>query len=778
MTTLMRQPGMVFIITIVLLSYAWIYFFQNNEMIREIGVFILQLLGLLVSFIWVYQTYESLKKEKNKERNFWLLLGIGMIPYDAAWLISGYYHLLLRKSAPYPGFDDYLWILAYLIWIIALIYKLRLVLKKTEIIRSLFDISIFMIIVSSLMWEFIFSNIFFNLSGHFLTDSISLAYPLSDLALLFVTILLYFTTRNNSRKTVFTFITIGFAFQIIADVIYVYQSLNGTYTIGGWIDPLWNLTLLLKGAAGLYVLPLKTYSVRRERCFSKIKHHDILSHILILSFLLYMFYHSVEHFTIIEYAFFTVIFIVITRQIIVQHQKETALEELYSLSESLEKQVENKTKELQDALNKVNKMAKYDNLTGLPNRYMLNECLDETLERCKQNNKELAIMFLDLDRFKLVNDTMGHHTGDLLLKEVSKRLRRSVRDEDIVARQGGDEFIILLEDIDKESAAQVAQRIINEFVSPFHLKNKEFFITTSIGISIFPKDGHNQIDIIKSADKAMYVAKERGKNNYQFYRVLTDTVNRKMMLEEGLRRAIAESELDVYYQPQIDLNTGELVGIEALLRWDHPKLGKVSPEEFIPIAEETGLIISIGEWVLREACKQNKMWQAAGYPPIKIAVNVSAYQLQIHDFPGYVEQVLQETEIQPKFLELEITESLMKNVIETRIILNKLKKIGVNIAIDDFGTGYSSLSVLSHLPIDVIKIDRVFINDMLTNTDTSTLVKTMIEMGRNLNITLVAEGIEREEQRKILNDLHCQTGQGYLFSSPVPVEEIEKLLDM
>ncbi|OAH59667.1 hypothetical protein AWH48_00750 [Domibacillus aminovorans] len=778
MTTLLRQPVMVFIIAIIMLSYIWIYFFQNDEIIRETGVFALQLIGVSVSFIWVYQTYDSLKKEKDKESNFWLLIGIGMVPYGVAWLISGYYHLLLRTNAPYPGFDDYLWILAYLIWIIALIYKLKLVLKKTEITRFIFDISIFMIVIISLIWELLLSNVFLNLSGNFLTDAIGIAYPVIDLTLLFVTILLYFTTRNNVRKTIFTFISIGFTFQIIADFIYVYQSLNGSYIIGGWINPLWNLTLLLKGAAGLYILHIKKSSIHEEGYFTKIKHHDILSYILLLSFLIYMFCYSFDHFVFIEYAFFTVIFMVITRQVIVLFQKETALEELNALSKSLEKQVENKTQELQNALNKVNKMAKYDNLTGLPNRYMLNECLDETIERCKQNNKELAIMFLDLDRFKIVNDTMGHHTGDLLLIEVSKRLRRSVREDDIVARQGGDEFIILLEDIDKDSVAQVAQRIIDEFVPPFTLNNKEFFTTTSIGISIFPNDGQNQVDIIKSADKAMYLAKERGKNNYQFYRVVSDTVNRKMMLEEGLRRAIEESELYLHYQPQIDLKTSEMVGIEALLRWDHPELGKVSPNEFIPIAEETGLIIPIGEWVLRAACKQNKTWQVEGYPPIKVAVNVSTYQLRSRDFLEYVKQVLQETGLQPEFLELEITESLMQNLMETRIIINKLKKIGVNIAIDDFGTGYSSLSVLNHLPIDVIKIDRTFINDMLTNSNTSALVKTMIEMGKNLNIKLVAEGIESEEQRIVLKDLKCQIGQGYLFSLPIPVEEMEKLLNM
>lgn len=421
-------------------------------------------------------------------------------------------------------------------------------------------------------------------------------------------------------------------------------------------------------------------------------------------------------------------------------------------------------------------MAYYDVLTGLPNRNMFWKRLNHAL---KQNvNQKLAVLFLDLDRFKIINDTKGHSVGDLLLKIVAVRLKNAVKDEGFVSRQGGDEFIILLNDIDKDRVIEVAQRILNEFSNGIELENQEFFVTPSIGISMAPLDGNDEETLIKHADTAMYLAKERGKNNFQFY---TDKLNglssRKMELENGLRKALEQDQLVLHYQPQVDLATGEMVGIEALVRWMHPEHGMISPAEFIPLAEETGLIVPLGRWVLQKACEQNKAWQTSGYPPIPMSVNISVRQLQEDQFIETVKTVLSETSMKPNFLDLEITESIMQNSEMSGVILNQLKDLGVTLAIDDFGTGYSSLSLLKHLPIDKIKIDKSFVDDIIYHSNQGAMVKTIIDMGHNLQFTVIAEGVEEAEQVEFLMKNGCRVGQGYYYSKPLPPKEIEEIFE-
>nr|WP_275980303.1 EAL domain-containing protein [Halalkalibacter alkaliphilus] len=421
-------------------------------------------------------------------------------------------------------------------------------------------------------------------------------------------------------------------------------------------------------------------------------------------------------------------------------------------------------------------MAKYDQLTNLPNRYLINHYLKEAICRCKSNNSKLAVMFLDLDRFKLANDTMGHEAGDQLLIDASNRLKQSVRKRDIIGRQGGDEFIIILEDIEQEEVTQIAKRLIDGFIPAFQLRKKEFFTSPSIGISMYPVDAVEKDELLKLADQAMYLAKELGKNNFQFYSSACNILQRKQLIETALNHAIKNNELSLKYQPQFDLNSSEIVGMEALLRWHHAELGEISPIEFIPIAEETRLIIPIGRWVLQTACQQIHTWQAHGYNPKKVAVNISSLQLQDPELVHFVREIIDHFQIQPSLIELEITESFMQNLAEAQHFLNVLKQLGVSISIDDFGTGYSSLSVINQLPIDRLKIDRTFIKDMLINPKTAILVKTIVEMGHNLHYDLIAEGIEHNEQAKALKELKCPVGQGYLYSPPISAEEIQVLL--
>ena len=418
--------------------------------------------------------------------------------------------------------------------------------------------------------------------------------------------------------------------------------------------------------------------------------------------------------------------------------------------------------------------AYHDALTGLPNRYKLEKHLKNAMKNCDMNGQSLTLFFIDLDRFKRINDLMGHHVGDCLLIEAADRIKKAVPKNSLIARQGGDEFIILVESITDQQAAAIAQKVIDQFSTPFTINDQEFFTSPSIGISFYPKDGETLESIIKHADTAMYLAKERGKNNFQFYTIEPSQVlDRQHKLENGLRRAIEKSEFILYYQPQIDLQIGGLRGFEALIRWENPELGVIPPNEFIPLAEETSLINEIGNWVIKEACTQNKMWQEAGLDPMPIAVNVSPSQFRNQKFVGNIIDVLEKTKLDPQYLEIEITESTMLDYNETIDKLHKIREIGVKVSIDDFGTGYASLSNLDDLPINTLKIDRSFINHLLSNSNKAAIVKTIIDLGHHLNFEVVAEGIEHPEQVDFLKKYNCHIGQGYLFNRPLTVLDVE-----
>ncbi|MCX7569310.1 EAL domain-containing protein [Tumebacillus sp. DT12] len=424
-------------------------------------------------------------------------------------------------------------------------------------------------------------------------------------------------------------------------------------------------------------------------------------------------------------------------------------------------------------------MAFYDTTTNLPNRILFEDQLGRELSRARQNNRTLAVFSLDIDRFKYVNDTLGHTMGDLLLQSVTERLRECAREGDTVARVGGDEFTLILSDLDDPADAVVlAEQVLAAFAQPFMLDEIELFVTASVGISIGPNDGHHVIDLIKNADTAMYRAKELGRNNYQLYnpQMAAPTVQ-SLSLMSDLRKALDKGEFVVYYQPQIRVPTGELIGVEALLRWNHPTRGMISPAQFIPLAEETGLIIPIGEWVLRTACAQVKAWAEDGYPEMRVAVNLSARQFMRDDLVDVVERALRDTGLKPHLLDLEITESMtMHNVDRAIQILHGLKNLGVMISLDDFGTGYSSLSYLKHFPIHMLKIDQSFVRDITVDPDDAAIANSIIALAHALNLKVIAEGVETEEQLGYLLEQGCQEMQGYLFSPPLPVDRLENLI--
>ena len=428
---------------------------------------------------------------------------------------------------------------------------------------------------------------------------------------------------------------------------------------------------------------------------------------------------------------------------------------------------------------RITHVAQHDVLTGLPNRSLLQDRLGQAVAYSMRCAHPVWVMLIDLDRFKFVNDSMGHKAGDVLLMTVAARLRGALRDTDTVARLSGDEFVVILtEHEDQKLSVDVVQRLMDSVAQPVMLGIKEFFVTCSIGVAVFPTDGAPAESLIEHADIAMYRAKKLGRNNFQFYTpAMNEEATERVRIESALRNALERDEFVLHYQPQVDLASGEIVGMEALIRWQHPEMGMVAPNRFIGVAEETGLIVQIGAWVMREACQQNQAWQQAGLGKLRVAVNLSARQFGAPNLIAEIRAVLAETGLPPACLEIELTESLFMSDVTLAVeLLHAMKALGINLSIDDFGTGYSSLSYLSRFPIDVLKIDRSFVAEITRDSNDAAIVASIIALAHNLKLAVIAEGVETEEQLDYLRRHGCDEMQGYYFSRPLPAGEFEALL--
>ena len=448
--------------------------------------------------------------------------------------------------------------------------------------------------------------------------------------------------------------------------------------------------------------------------------------------------------------------------------------------------------EQQQAQDRIRYLANYDSLTGLANRRLFKERLARSIDYAAAKRHLLALLFLDLDRFKRINDTLGHSAGDQLLRAVADRLRDRVRDSDVVGRAegeadsdppvsrlGGDEFTVLLSKLsDPKDAGDVAKRILEALPEPISVEGHEIWTTGSIGIAVYPMDGEDVETLLKNADAAMYHAKENQRNSYHFFsKSMNAALVRKLALESRLRDALASEEFRLHYQPRFDLQTGKVVGMEALLRWEHPELGVVSPKEFIPVTEEAGLITEIGSWVLHAACAQTRAWQDEGYPRLLVSVNVSSRQFSYRDITASVTQALRDADLDPHDLELEITESvIIRDDEATALTLRDLRSMGVRVALDDFGTGYSSLSYLTRFPLDTLKMDLAFIRDVATDPSAAGVVTGVIAMAHSLSLRVVAEGVDSEDQAKILRQMECDEVQGFLYSGALPPNEFARFL--
>jgi diguanylate cyclase (GGDEF)-like protein len=452
---------------------------------------------------------------------------------------------------------------------------------------------------------------------------------------------------------------------------------------------------------------------------------------------------------------------------------------LHQQVETLEQVVTARTQGLESANRQLRHLATHDSLTGLPNRVLLDDRLAQAIAHSARNGESFALLLLDLDRFKMVNDSLGHRAGDELLKEVARRLSAMTRSTDTIARLGGDEFVLILNGVTKsEEVEAVAKRAIVDLRPPVQIAGVDIHVTPSIGVSMYPMDGTSIETLVARADAAMYCAKQRGRSNIQFFMAgMSTATQEKVKLESDLHHALARNQFELHYQPKVDTATGTVHGAEALIRWRHPERGLVAPADFIPIAEECGLITSIGEWVVREACRQASAWQAAGLPSVRVAVNLSATQFRQGNLLEMIRSALTDAALDPQFLEVELTESsVMTDPEESITILEQLSKMGVLVSVDDFGTGYSSMSYLRRFPIDKLKIDRGFIAEIMTRPDDASIVRAIVSLAHSLRLKVVAEGVETNEQLNFLTALGCDQYQGFHYSPALQAQDFEGLL--
>jgi len=850
--------------------YLWTFVFRDAEWMRNVGSNAVQVVAQCLGAVWVFGAYRAIR---TKDRYFWLLLFVGFALALAGQLAYSYFQLALRVS-PYPSVADALWLAANAAWLVALVYRMSLLRGKAALstLRFAFDLSIVMVVIASVGWHVLIRRLL-EAPGDPAAAAVSVLYPAIDMALLFATVSLLLASRALPAQSDVSLLIVGFLAQTIADLTYAYSSLQGAY-VSGVIEPLWAITLLLKGVAAVHARrtandPPEKGSAPVDKPFCA---SAAVPYALAVALLLIVFLSHVEY-SAVEYGLSAVMLLIVARQLSVLWQNGRLLQRLQALNEELEagrenyknlvdlsptpiavvqretlvylnasgkafmnrkmgttgygksifdflkpeqrsrvaermkmvyegKQPEPLELELvvagervlvestpalakfdrRDAVmimfrdvtehrrheDRIRHMAYHDALTGLPNRTSFYETLDAALAR----QEPFAIMFLDMDRFKTVNDTFGHKYGDMLLQETSRRLSGCIGERDFIARHGGDEFILLLAGADREEAERVARQVLSALNAPFRLDDREAYSSASIGVSLFPSDGADADALIRHADIALYLSKENDKGDVQFYDA-NEQIQQKMQLESDLRKALPADEFVLHYQPQFDLETGGLVGMEALVRWEHPQQGLVPPVKFIPLAEETGLIVPLGRWVLETACRQCKAWQGSGHQALSVAVNVSVRQFRDKEFVSHVRRVLADTGLSPAFLELEITESVARDLEMTRTVIEELKEIGVKVSMDDFGSGYSSLNMLYSLQVDHVKIDRSFVMDMERDAKKGDIVRSVIDIAKHLRLQVVAEGIETEEQARFLQGLHCHYGQGYYFSPPLPAAQFE-----
>ncbi|MDX5476113.1 MAG: DUF4084 domain-containing protein [Bacillaceae bacterium] len=751
-----RQRLIIFFIPIYILTYYAILIFGNNET-GIVIVFrnIFSLLAPLLAAIWLYC---ATSKKRNISKAFLLFLSAGCFSYFLAEIAWNYYEVILQTEIPFPGSPDVFYMLQIIFFLIGFIFLWFSEGKINRGIRFVFEILIIMTVATTLSYHFLIQKLILNpdINGIFLF--VYIGYPIGGLLLLASVIITLYLSSNfiKMRKGLFI-ILLGILFQIVADSSYLYLLIAEKYATGSLIDPLFTVALLLIGASSFY-FDEKSSKRNVNKKASKFKREFIefaLPYASIALLLFVLIRTGNANVSAINIGTFITIVIVFIRQLFVL--------------------IENKK-----LIKQYDFLAHHDSLTRLPNRAFFEEKLAHHIKEVQEENGMIGVLYLDLDRFKLVNDTLGHDAGDDLIYAVSKRLLQCVNAGDLVARQGGDEFTLLITSCRQESEVlSISNRIIEQVSIPYHIKGTEFRTTASIGIAFYTEKHapSTPLSLMKKADIAMYEAKTRGKNQYQVYEEeMQDNSKNKFMLEKDLYKAIQNKEFTLFYQPQMNVKSEKIYGVEALIRWNHPEKGIIPPIEFIPIAENMNLIGLISEWVLREACSQCRKWQDIGLD-IKVSVNISPKQFQSTNFVEMLKEIIEETKVDPALIELEITEAIaMYSNGETVKKLNEITDLGIHVSIDDFGTGYSSLAYLVRLPIHALKVPKEFVKDLNKDGANASVVFSIISLSKSLQLDIVAEGVETKEQLDILKRMGCKQFQGYYFSKPVTEVEVTKLL--
>ncbi|UTT43548.1 putative bifunctional diguanylate cyclase/phosphodiesterase [Exiguobacterium aurantiacum] len=636
------------------------------------------------------------------------------------------------------------WIMSYPLFLMALVNRTQTGGFLLSDRHYRFNLSIYMIVAMSVSYHFLIQPFHLAADYPFHIYAITFVYQFVDLGILFLGIILYYMVQAGKTERAVLFLVTGLILQATADVMMVVSYPDTTSTM----YLLWTIAPLFIGLTGLLYRERPSDTWKEHRTILNPEYELYLPYASGILLIVLVINSYDWHFNVLSVALIVTYFLIVGRQFFMIRENKQILSQMEYL-------------------------AFHDSLTSLPNRHSL---ITDLKRHVSSEHERLALLMIDLDRFKYINDSLGHQIGDRVLIAVAEHIGLIIKEKERLYRLGGDEFVVLLRNGSEEHARFFANALLDLFVIDMTVAGKTMNLTPSIGISLFPDHSKNAEDLLTKADVAMYEVKENGKNNYLvFDSEMMTKIQRKMEIEKALKYALEEKQFHLVYQPKINLQSGQLDGVEALLRWHHSRLGIISPMEFIPAAEETGMIVDIGCWVMRKACEQVKAWQSLGPTELHVAVNVSVIQLEDDAFIDSVRHILDQTKLGPHCLELEITESIMQNTKDTTIILHQLKELGVRTSIDDFGTGYSSLHVLQHLPIDALKIDQSFVRG-LDESASSPMVKTIIELGLNLDLDIIAEGIETDFQLQFLKQNGCTLGQGYLLSKPLDRADFERYL--
>ncbi|AGK53543.1 EAL domain-containing protein [Bacillus sp. 1NLA3E] len=758
----------------------FLYYWKGHPIVSLIGTCVFSSIAYAISTTWLISSF---RKITGKQRYIWLWLGLCGFCLLVAQLYWTIYQITFQ-TIPYGNLGDLIRLIGYVMNLIALFYVMKVMKDTIPMIAFLFHVVILMIVGFSICWSFIIHPILnYPRELSVLSSSISTGYILLDASLFFAIICLLYSSFNPAVRKVFYMISLPLLIQIMADAFYNYQSYYEKYTNGNYVNLLWPMAQLLMGLSAL--LSREFQWIQRESRMKIGSPENKGFYITYISSGLFLIVSLVYHqgkLDVLQIGIYLIMLLLLFKQVFSTIENRRMIEKLYRLagSESTNQTGTGSTKRgnyIQGLFLKIEELVHFDALTKLANNSLFHKRVQLEIDLMQHREGKFSILFIDMDRFKNINDRLGHHGGNLLLQQIADRFCSTLGGKAMISRMSGDEFTILLPDTNQQKSILVAEKIIHEFSKPFFIKGNEVYSTASIGISIYPDHGNDVDVLMKNADTAMYLAKEEGKNQFKIFSVtLQQKQTRRIELESQLRRAIQQEQFLLYYQPLVELGSGGVVGTEALIRWNHPELGMISPLEFIPLAEDTGLIEPIGTWVMKTACQQMKEWQEAGLTNIFISVNVSAKQFKDPLFTSKVVGILSETGLDPHLLKIELTESVLQDIEIMIPILMRLKDLGVKIAIDDFGTGYSSLAYLKHLPIDCLKIDKAFIDELIDNPE-GPLVKTIMSMGKNLQYEVIAEGIETKEQVKFLKEIDCVLGQGYYYSRPLSATEFESYVN-